>query len=334
MSEAALAKLAEAEAAIDFGGAPEGEDGDAMAARHAEETRAIDDAVAAALAAAPKSKKKKKEVRQRCEEVQRRLWEAHGAQRREGGLDELFSAEDEDEDAGAEGGAPTTGDEPPAAEDTGGGGDDQSEEAAERDRRKARALRKREKKKKKEEERERQRLEDLARAGPSAREVELDRIQAALAALSPPMRVVEVASDGHCLYRAVAKQLCLAASLPPAAAAVRRDCEAEGGGAGGFRSVRRCAAASLRENAEDLAAFVEGDFGAHCERVEESADWGGHVELQALARKLQLPILVHRAGEPPLEVGGPAEAEGAAIHVSYHHSYYALGEHYNSVEAA
>ena len=44
-------------------------------------------------------------------------------------------------------------------------------------------------------------------------------------------------------------------------------------------------------------------FEAYCREVEETAAWGGQIELQALAQALERHILVHSVGLPVLELG-------------------------------
>lgn len=67
------------------------------------------------------------------------------------------------------------------------------------------ARKKKERQKEKEREKEEQIARETANAGPSARKIELEQIQAIL---SPrKLKVAEVEADGHCLYRAVGAQV-------------------------------------------------------------------------------------------------------------------------------
>ena len=76
------------------------------------------------------------------------------------------------------------------------------------------------------------------------------------------------------------------------------------------------------------------------DRVRNSSDWGGHLELRVLSLALQKHILVYSAqSKEPLHIKPEQEAEGAdgsdePIRLSYHLHYYALGEHYNQVVKA
>ena len=54
---------------------------------------------------------------------------------------------------------------------------------------------------------------------------------------------------------------------------------------------------------EDSEADTAARFEAYCREVEETAAWGGQIELQALAQALERHILVHCVGLPVLELG-------------------------------
>jgi hypothetical protein len=75
-------------------------------------------------------------------------------------------------------------------------------EEIEREKKQAKARQKREKAKQKELERELEIERENANAGPSLRQLEMERIQQQLIPLS--LEIVEIPSDGHCLYRAIA----------------------------------------------------------------------------------------------------------------------------------
>jgi OTU domain-containing protein 6 len=79
---------------------------------------------------------------------------------------------------------------------------DDNDAESERQRRIEKARRKKEKAREKERERERQIADELANAGPSARDLENEIILNQLRPLN--LRIREVPADGHCLYRAVA----------------------------------------------------------------------------------------------------------------------------------
>jgi hypothetical protein len=92
----------------------------------------------------------------------------------------------------------------PAAVDASPLPPEKTAENIEREKKQAKARQKREKAKQKELERQLEIERENANAGPSLRQIELERIQQQLTPLG--LQIVEIPSDGHCLYRAVAAQ--------------------------------------------------------------------------------------------------------------------------------
>jgi OTU domain-containing protein 6 len=109
---------------------------------------------------------------------------------------------------------------------------------------------------------------------------------------------------------------------------------------------------TLAAHPDDFAPFCEyqnddslndndnDPYQTYVSNVRTSAEWGGHLELRALAVALHRPILIYQAHTPdPLEItpnsgngdATPAAAGDEPIRLSYHRHYYALGEHYNQV---
>lgn len=156
---------------------------------------------------------------------------------------------------------------------------------------------------------------------------------AALAAQLAPLelRVHTIASDGDCLYHAVADQ-CTRLRLPLTVLPTNR-------------TLRALAAKEMRAHQDAYAGFVDDGAVAFDEyvaqRVERAGAWGGQLELRALAKALHADITVHQAHRAPLRVpcaddddNATATAASAAVpqlHVSYHAKQYALGAHYNSL---
>lgn len=82
----------------------------------------------------------------------------------------------------------------------------------------------------------------------------------------------------------------------------------------------------------------EDPYETYVSNVRSSAEWGGHLELRALARALHRPIRIYQAMMPePLEIPPDGNVvdddDKEPIRLSYHRHYYALGEHYNQVVA-
>lgn len=105
-----------------------------------------------------------------------------------------------------------------------------------------------------------------------------------------------------------------------------------------YLKLRQICADSLRSNKEDFIHFlaesdlqVESDddpYEAYCSQVQDTAAWGGHIEIQALALALKAHVRVHTADMTPVDIG--EEFEGPCIQICYLKHAYGLGEHYNS----
>ena len=99
------------------------------------------------------------------------------------------------------------------------------------------------------------------------------------------LKIKEIQPDGHCLYRALADQ-CVQ-NLPDLDPELAREVRAWETGAG-HTQMRGICAAFMRKHVDDFAPFVDtDDFGAYVDKIENTAEWGGDVELTALARRLR-----------------------------------------------
>ncbi|TPX15771.1 uncharacterized protein E0L32_000105 [Thyridium curvatum] len=145
----------------------------------------------------------------------------------------------------------------------------------------------------------------------------------------------DIRPDGHCLFSAVADQLLGGGE--------------DVGGAGGdevepYRAVRRAAAGYMLEHADDFAPFLEEPLGTYAARIRDTAEWGGQLELAALASRYGVEIRVLQDGrteviEPAAGDGGAAAGGGAGgkrktVWLAYYRHGYGLGEHYNSLRKA
>ncbi|KAJ1668545.1 OTU protein [Coemansia sp. RSA 1646] len=146
-------------------------------------------------------------------------------------------------------------------------------------------------------------------------------------AASAGLSIKEIRPDGHCLYSAFADQMTTYHNQPSAT----------------HLDIRSRAAEYMRANRDDFLPFMthdsgdmfsEADFADHCDRVENTADWGGQHEITALSHALQLPVHIYQTGAPLLRIGEEAYGTKEPIRLSYHRHAYGLGEHYNSLHKA
>lgn len=71
-------------------------------------------------------------------------------------------------------------------------------------------------------------------------------------------------------------------------------------------------------------------FEEYCDRVASTSEWGGQLELRALAHALCMPIQVFTADSDIFTMGAEFDTK-EPLQLTYHLHYYTLGEHYNSV---
>ena len=192
-------------------------------------------------------------------------------------------------------------------------GEDASAARAASEKKKSKSAKRRQKKEEQEKERDQRIADERAGAGPSAREVEVDQLTQQLAPLG--LGVEDIPADGHCLYRAVARQLQLQSDS---------SCD--------YLVCRSTAAAYIRSHAADFQPFIEGSsLSEYAHKVETSNEWGGHLEISALSHANKRTIAIFRAAAPLLLIGEEYAHNGPRLELSYHKHYYGLGEHYNSV---
>ncbi|CAG9999398.1 unnamed protein product [Clonostachys byssicola] len=130
----------------------------------------------------------------------------------------------------------------------------------------------------------------------------------------------EIAPDGHCLFSAVADQL--------------RQNEVSLGETEGepeYKAVRRAASSYMVENADDFAPFLEEDLEPYAVKMRDTAEWGGQLELMALARRYGVEIRVIQDGRTEKIGEEEGKASGKTIWLAYYRHGYGLGEHYNSL---
>ncbi|KAI6092075.1 cysteine proteinase [Hypoxylon rubiginosum] len=135
----------------------------------------------------------------------------------------------------------------------------------------------------------------------------------------------EIRPDGHCLFSAVADQLQDRGVLPAG----------EGEGEPAYRAVRRRATDYMQAHADDFAPFLEEPLDSYVKKIRDTAEWGGQLELAALASAYGVEIRVLQDGRTEtIEPNGATKGEGEerqTIWLAYYRHGYGLGEHYNSL---
>lgn len=155
------------------------------------------------------------------------------------------------------------------------------------------------------------------------------------------LREIEINPDGHCLYSAVACQLDdLGLGLKPdpnrivlqpvtlsridTVASAKHD---------GYRAVRAVTADFIKEHQDDFVPFMEEPLDEYTKKIRLTAEWGGQLELQAIARAYGVDINVLQ-GDGRIEKIESADDSADTkrqIWLAYYRHTYGLGEHYNAL---
>ncbi|KAI9503553.1 OTU protein [Coemansia spiralis] len=142
-------------------------------------------------------------------------------------------------------------------------------------------------------------------------------------ATSAGLCVMDIRPDGHCLYSAFADQINTYHSQSTS-----------------YMEMRKRAAEYMRNHSDDFFPFMvhdngdmfdSSDFDNYCNRIENTADWGGQQEITALSHALKLPVHIYQTDAPVLRIGEEIYDATDPIRLSYHRHAYGLGEHYNSL---
>lgn len=137
------------------------------------------------------------------------------------------------------------------------------------------------------------------------------------------LREKEIRADGHCLYSAVADQLDQlhiplghTPESKPAAA---------------YIIVRATAADYIEQHQDDFVPFLEEPLPEYLHKIRDTGEWGGQLELMALARSYGTDInVLQDFGRVEKIVSGNTESENA-MWLGYYKHGFGLGEHYNSL---
>ncbi|KAI9778445.1 MAG: hypothetical protein M1839_008091 [Geoglossum umbratile] len=149
------------------------------------------------------------------------------------------------------------------------------------------------------------------------------------------LREKEIRPDGHCLYSAIADQLAeLGIALQPITKPAMAIHETEGNrdDMPGYKTVRIVAANFISEHPDDFAPFLEEPLSDYVHKIRDTGEWGGQLELLALARAYGVQINVLQGDGRVVNVGpGGSVGHGKEIWLAYYRHSFGLGEHYNSL---
>lgn len=160
------------------------------------------------------------------------------------------------------------------------------------------------------------------------------------------LKEVEVTPDGHCLYSAIAKQLDesgLGLRPDPSRIILQPTSQSRidtvtSPQHDGYRAVRAVTADYIVEHKDDFEAFMEEPVDVYTRKVKLTAEWGGQLELQAIARAYGVNINVVQSDgrHEKIECGDmdsfdEEEQRKRVLWLAYYRHTYGLGEHYNAL---
>lgn len=148
------------------------------------------------------------------------------------------------------------------------------------------------------------------------------------------LREQPIRSDGHCLYAAVADQL-IGNDLD-----LMPEISINGLDMGdlspkmAYKATRHVAASYIAANPDDFVPFLAGPLDTYVQTIRETGEWGGHLELLALARAYVVDINVLQADGKVETIECGSGGETKPLWLAYYRHSYGLGEHYNSLRQA
>ena len=145
------------------------------------------------------------------------------------------------------------------------------------------------------------------------------------------VEVKEIRADGHCLYAAVADQMeTRGLGLKPRIQVKAQDHVQ----LPDYKRVRYAAADLIESKPDEFVGFMEEPIDTYLHKIRETGEWGGHMELMALAKSYGVKInVLHSDGRvDKIEPGEDVKDEDAnEIWLGYYRHSHGLGEHYNSL---
>ncbi|KAL9131266.1 MAG: hypothetical protein Q9217_000753 [Psora testacea] len=141
------------------------------------------------------------------------------------------------------------------------------------------------------------------------------------------LREHDIRSDGHCLYAAVADQLADAGlGLKPSI-----ELEVENSERVCYMIIRQVAASYILLHPDDFEPFLEEPLQSYVAAIRDTGQWGGHLEILALAKAYAVDINVLQADGKVETIESGADSQHKALWLAYYRHSYGLGEHYNSL---
>lgn len=159
--------------------------------------------------------------------------------------------------------------------------------------------------------------EQEAKDQPDRREQELSSMKKQMETLT--LRETLIRPDGHCLFSACAHSM-------PSDTLSKSTPEKEP-----YQAVRASAADFMSSHPDDFAPFLEEPLDTYITKIRDTAEWGGQLELQAIARSYNIDINVLQADGRIERIRSGASDNRKVIWLAYYRHSFGLGEHYNAL---
>ena len=146
----------------------------------------------------------------------------------------------------------------------------------------------------------------------------------------------DIRSDGHCLYAAVADQLEDAelGLKPKIEITTIQDDSKPTTKSVGYKIPRQVAAEYISQNPDDFVPFLEEPLDSYVKTIRDTGEWGGHLEILALAKAYGVDINVLRGDGQVDKIECGSDNAPAQLWLAYYRYSFGLGEHYNSLRGA
>ena len=137
------------------------------------------------------------------------------------------------------------------------------------------------------------------------------------------LKEISIRPDGHCMYSAVA--LLLQDTSTQQHRFESNDLPA-------YQAVRAETASFISNHATEFEPFLEEPIDQYTTKINNTAEWGGQLELQAIARAYGVDINVLQADGRIEKISSGRESLSKAIWLTYYRHSFGLGEHYNALK--
>ncbi|CAL8577631.1 OTU protein [Xanthoria parietina] len=140
-----------------------------------------------------------------------------------------------------------------------------------------------------------------------------------------------IRSDGHCLYAAIADQLTTREPALMLEAPLKGRTGISMPLSPPYKVTRFVTASYIQDHADEFLPFLEEPLDDYVGKIRDTGEWGGHLELLALAKAYDVDINVLQSSGQVERIESGTDKTRMSLWLSYYHHNFGLGEHYNSL---